>query len=182
MFRKDLSEEISGQNLAKTSVKKKMKQQLLNQYPSLETFIQDLFQKKNSIVVIKCSNKIQLFAFNNTVLFFSIRDGPFFPTLKLLHSYPDILPPIQVDEGAIRHIIGGADVMIPGLISKGGKLPEENIPKGSMIAIMAEDKKHALGIGVLEVETSQIPVVKKGVAAQTIHHLTDGLWNYISEK
>jgi PUA domain protein len=35
-----------------------------------------------------------------------------------------MMPPMQIDRGAIKHILGGANVMCPGLISKGGKISE----------------------------------------------------------
>lgn len=32
---------------------------------------------------------------------------------------------MQVDSGAIKYILGGADVMCPGLTSTGGQLPDD---------------------------------------------------------
>lgn len=37
---------------------------------------------------------------------------------------PELLPNVQVDSGAIKYILGGADVMCPGLTSAGGSLPD----------------------------------------------------------
>lgn len=38
---------------------------------------------------------------------------------------PNILPSVQVDTGAIRNIINGADVMAPGLTSSHARLPSD---------------------------------------------------------
>lgn len=35
-----------------------------------------------------------------------------------------MLAQVQVDMGAIKFILGGADVMCPGLTSPGGRLPD----------------------------------------------------------
>lgn len=37
---------------------------------------------------------------------------------------PDMIIKVQVDTGAIKFILGGADVMCPGLTSAGGNLPD----------------------------------------------------------
>lgn len=42
----------------------------------------------------------------------------------------------QVDEGAVKHVLGGANVMAPGLTSKGGNLPE-NLQVGDIVVLKA---------------------------------------------
>ena len=37
---------------------------------------------------------------------------------------PHMLPKMQCDKGAIRFILGGANVMCPGLTSPGGKIDD----------------------------------------------------------
>ena len=53
------------------------------------------------------------------------RDGPYIPTLRLLHQYPNIMKKLQVDRGAIKFVLAGANIMCPGLTSPGGALDEE---------------------------------------------------------
>lgn len=53
---------------------------------------------------------------------------------------------MQVDKGAIQFVLQGANIMCPGLTSKGA-LMTPNIPVSSLVTIMAEDKQHALAIG-----------------------------------
>lgn len=57
------------------------------------------------------------------VLFWQHFKSPLLPTLPILHLYPSMLPKVQVDKGAIKFILSGADVMAPGVLSKGGNLP-----------------------------------------------------------
>merc|ERR1711915_812631 len=65
---------------------------------------------------------IEILTVNGELLFFRQREGPFYPTLRLLHKYPFILPHQQVDKGAIKYVLSGANIMCPGLTSPGAKL------------------------------------------------------------
>ena len=57
---------------------------------------------------------------------------------------------VQVDKGAIKFVLGGANIMCPGLNHPtGGSLPSQNLPTGTAVAVMAEGKKHAIAIGSL---------------------------------
>jgi PUA domain protein len=82
------------------------------------------------------------------------KDGAIFPHIKLLHKYPFLLPKCQVDKGAIPFVIGGANVMCPGLTSPGGKVPE--VEHDTIVAIYCEGKEHALGIGITTMSGSQM--------------------------
>lgn len=92
---------------------------------------------------------------------------------------PYILPKVQVDRGAIRHLLGGAPMMCPGFTSAGGYLPpaENALSAGAAVAIHAEGKEHAVGLGVLKLGTEEIKVSKKGNAVDTTTYLGDELWN-----
>ncbi|CAK39842.1 PUA-like protein [Aspergillus phoenicis ATCC 13157] len=110
-------------------------------------------------------------------------DGPPIPHLKLLHAYPDALPTIQIDRGAIRFVLSGAALMAPGLTSAGGRLPdvengEKEIPAGEVVAVKAEGKEFVCLVGVLKVGTEEIKKVGKGVVLDEGHYLGDGLWRY----
>lgn len=93
---------------------------------------------------------IEILTVNGELLFFRQREGPFYPTLRLLHkckilllqthtfycnlhlntqwhfllfpAVPFILPHQQVDKGAIKFVLSGANIMCPGLTSPGAKL------------------------------------------------------------
>ena len=47
-------------------------------------------------------------------LFYQQRDGPLMPTLRLVHKYPTMMPAVQVDKGAIKFVLKGANIMCPG--------------------------------------------------------------------
>lgn len=76
------------------------------------------------------------------------------PTLRLFHKYPVFLPKQQVDKGAIRFVLSGANIMCPGLTSPGAQMTE--VDKGTVVAIMAEGKETALAIGLTVLSTEDM--------------------------
>ncbi|URE31023.1 60S ribosomal protein L18 [Musa troglodytarum] len=162
-FKRFSLEDISAQNQVKASVQRKIRQSIADEYPGLEPLLDDILPKKAPLIVTKCQNHLNLVVVNNVPLFFNIRDGPYMPTLRLLHqcpnhvgltawilscylysrndkehfyhfssfalqlsvSDPDIMKKFQVDRGAIKFVLSGANIMCPGLTSPGGALDEE---------------------------------------------------------
>lgn len=175
MFKKFSSEEnISSVSQIKNSVQRSIISSIIEQYPLLEDAVDIILPKKN-MTVGKGADNIQFLVVNNEILFFSQRDGPWLPTLRLLHKFPAMMNRMQVDKGAIRFVLGGANVMCPGFTSKGGDIPT-NLDAGEPVAIYAEGKSHAMAIGILKMSTEQIKTINKGIAVETIHFLMDGLW------
>lgn len=71
-----------------------------------------------------------------------------------MYSDPFILPIQQVDKGAIKFVLSGANIMAPGLTSPGGKMTP--CDKNTVVSIMAEGKQHALAIGVTKLSTEEM--------------------------
>jgi predicted RNA-binding protein (TIGR00451 family) len=91
---------------------------------------------------------------------------------------PYILPMVRVDRGAIRFLLAGAHMMCPGLTSAGGYLPPPDaaIPAGNPVAIHAEGKDHAVGIGITKLSSEEMRKVNKGVGVEIVTYLGDDLW------
>ena len=92
---------------------------------------------------------------------------------------PSVLPVVGIDRGAIRFLLQGAHMMCPGMTSKGGYLPpaESELPAGTPVALHAEGKEHAVGIGILKLSTEEIKRLNKNVGVETITYLGDDLWH-----
>jgi PUA domain protein len=175
MFKKWSAEEnVSNTSQVKNSVQRAIISQIVEQYPLLEDAIETILPKK-SMLIAKGGDGVQLIIVNKEVVFFNHRDGPYFPTLRLLHKYPTMMKRMQVDKGAIRFVLGGANIMCPGFTSPGGSIPEP-VGKDQPVAIYAEGKKHALAVGITKMSTSDIISINKGIGVDTVHYLMDGLW------
>lgn len=108
-------------------------------------------------------------------IFFQHRDGPILPTLRFVHQFPDLgWTSVTVDKGAIPYILGGANIMCPGLTNPGGVLPDLESNRG--VIIMAEGKQHAIAVGTTKMSAEEIRSKNKGIGIEVAHYLGDGLF------
>lgn len=144
--------------------------------------VDDFLPTKCNLCVFKCTNNVQMIANENVPLFYNIRGGPFLPTLRLLHQYPELLPKWQVDTGAIRFVISGANIMSPGFTSEGGLKDEKRSVKnvklnvGDVVSVYAEDREYALAVGIVKKSSEEIVETNAGIAVENIHYIGDELW------
>jgi malignant T-cell-amplified sequence len=174
MFAKFVRSDVANVGLVKQSVARGIRGKLMEQYPMLSDVIEELMPNKSPCTIAKCPGRVQLVLVDGRVLFFNVHDGPFFPHLKLLHKFPSILPHMRVDDGAIRFVLQGANVMCPGLTSEGADMAE--VEEDSVVAIMAEGKEHAIGVGLMLMGTERIRTENSGHGIESMHFLNDGLW------
>jgi PUA domain protein len=66
------------------------------------------------------------------------------------------MPRFQVDKGAVKFVLRGADIMCPGLTSKGALM--DDVPAGQIVAIYAEGKQRPFAIGVTKLSTQDMYV------------------------
>merc|ERR1712219_29226 len=118
----------------KSSVQKAVRQKADDLCPTMKEHAPLLLPKKEALKLVKCKDYVELLANGSgDIIFFRDRDGPPVPTLKQLHKYPFLLKPQQVDKGAIRFILSGANMI--------------DAEANEIVAIYAEGKNHALAIG-----------------------------------
>lgn len=198
MFKRfDSSTDISTSTQVKASVQRGIKASILDSNPQMEADLLDLLlPKKPPLMQYKVGPHLMLYCRLNEddgddsnndettgyePVFFQSRDGGVLPTLRLVHSYPDLtFQQVKVDKGAIPFVIGGANIMCPGLTNPGGFMPEDSddtagLNKGDGVVIYAEGKEHALAIGVMKMSSKQIRSKNKGIGIEVIHFLGDGL-------
>ncbi|KAL1432752.1 hypothetical protein MTO96_012960 [Rhipicephalus appendiculatus] len=151
MFKKfDEKEHVSGITQLKSSVQKAIKGKILEQFPLSEDYINQILPKKDLLRIVKCHDHVEiLINGSGELLFFRQR--------------------------AIRFVLSGANIMCPGLTSPGAKMTR--VPKGTVVAIMAEGKEHSLAVGFTTMSTDDIASINKGIGVENVHYLNDGLWH-----
>ncbi len=97
-------------------------------------------------------------------------DGRYYLTVYGLLKFKPSKGKVVVDEGAMPHIINGADVMKPGIVEA-----DENIKAGDFVYVVVEKKETPLAVGIALVDGSEM-VGGKGKAVKNIHHLKDKIW------
>ena len=170
--------DVSKLEQTKSSVARGIRGRIAEQYPKLEDddILDALIPKKSTMTIAKTVEKNAVIVVDGVPLFFQLRDGPYFPTLKVLHRYPDMMPKLRVDKGAIRFVFQGANIMCPGLTSPGAAM-HDDVEEDTPVAIYAEDKTHALAVGITKMSARDMTRINKGVGVDTVHHLRDGLWS-----
>ena len=121
-------------------------------------------------------NLNSFFQIEGEIRFLEIRDYPILPVIKVLHRFPYFMETMQCDKGAIRHIFSGSHVMAPGLTSAGGAVTP-NLPTKAPVAITAEGKQHAMGIGVLTMTSDEIVTQNRGQAIEVVQYMNDSVWS-----
>lgn len=122
--------------------------------PQVSTIIEKIWPKKSIILLAKQKPYTSIYFINDEPCFMQVKEGPIVPHIRLLHKYPFLLPTCQVDKGAIPFIIGGANVMCPGLTSKGGIVPD--VKADQAVSILCEGKQYPLGIGLTTMSGAQM--------------------------
>ena len=173
MFRKfDPDNDVSTSTQVKASVQRALKSQILEANPGLtEEILDELLPKKPPLVQYKVGPHMMLFCRHiesetssglDCPAFFQHRDGPILPTLKLVHQYPGLhLKAVTVDQGAIPFLLGGANIMCPGLTNPGSYMPEDTeegpgVAKGCGVVVFAEGKKYAIAVGVMVMSSAEM--------------------------
>lgn len=103
MFKRfTVEEHVSSTSQIKNSVQRSIVSQIIEQYPLLIDIIDQILPKK-AMLIAKAQENIQLVIVNNEVVFYNQNNGPFFPTLKMLHKYPIMMPRMQCDKGMLLY-------------------------------------------------------------------------------
>ncbi len=102
---------------------------------------------------------------------FAAKDDGFFPFIGC-QPLVDLLPAVRIDEGAVKFIINGADVMRPGVVSY------DEWGEASKLVVVKELKKgRAVAIGRALIGSAEMRAMGKGACVKNLHHVGDRYWS-----
>jgi malignant T-cell-amplified sequence len=180
MFKKfDSSNDVSTSTQVKSSIQRALKSQILEQHPAItEELLEELLPKKSPLVQYKVGPHLMLYCRRiehedrvptDEPVLFQHRDGPILPTLKLVHQYPTLeFTRVTVDKGAIPFLLGGANIMCPGLTNPGSEMPADGamqdahgfdvpgLAKGHGVVVYAEGKEYAIAVGAMTMSSADV--------------------------
>jgi PUA-domain protein len=99
-------------------------------------------------------------------------EGWVFPTVRGLIQHPFENRRIIVDQGAIRFVVNGADIMRPGIVSI-----SDDVRAGSPVQIVEERFQKPLAVCIALFDAADIRAMEKGKACRNIHYVGDDIWN-----
>jgi PUA-domain protein len=101
------------------------------------------------------------------------REGQIVPVLTNALAL-EKLPRVTVDMGAVPHVVGGADIMAPGVRGYQGTFRENQL-------VVVVDEKHgkSLAIGLSLYDSEKLSATKKGKVITNLHYVGDLIWEAI---
>ena len=98
------------------------------------------------------------------------RDGEFVPVLTNKMAL-EKRPRITVDMGAVPHVVGGADIMAPGIRRIDGSFGEREL-----VVIIDEKYGKFLAVGRSLLASGELAAAKKGKVVTNVHYVGDPVW------
>jgi len=83
-----------------------------------------------------------------------------------------LFPQAFVDEGAIKFLLNGADVMRPGI-----RKFDDWGPEGKLVVVREEKKGRAIAVGPSTVPSAEAQGMSKGGCIKNAHHVGDRYWS-----
>jgi len=114
---------------------------------------------KSGEIMYLVDGKPELIEINNKII-------PFLASKIILK-----LPRLYVDQGAVPHIINGADVMAPGITKVIGELKE-----GELAIVIDQSNNKPLSVVEIMSNWGESFKAKHGKVAKNLHHVNDKLW------
>ncbi|XP_027727671.1 eukaryotic translation initiation factor 2D [Vombatus ursinus] len=144
-------------------------EQLLELVPGKDELnIVKLYAHKGDAVTVYVSG-------GNPVLF--ELKGTLYPTVYTLWSYPSLLPAFTTWPPVLEKLVGGADLMLPGLTVPPGGLPQ--VQQGDLCAITLVGNRAPVAIGVATMSTVEMLASGlKGRGFTVLHTYLDHLWQF----
>ncbi|KAK4788469.1 hypothetical protein SAY86_019788 [Trapa natans] len=181
MFKKAVEAKI--QQRLSGADKKKLRRTLRDKFPGAsDSDLDALLPPKAEITVAKLQNRVHVYAVEGGFpMFFDVdgRGSEIYPTVYALWRVSEMLPSFTLKGGEVsRFIIGGADLMFPGI-----SIPPEGLPSftaGEIWAIKVPGNPAPIAVGTTTMTTTDaVKAGLRGKALRISHHYGDLLWQSV---
>lgn len=181
MFKKSL--EAKSQQRLSGADRKKLKRTIKERFRNAsDSEIDSILPPKAEITIVKLQNRVHLYGVEGGFpMFFDIdgRGTEIFPTVYALWKVPDLLPAFILKGGEVsRFVIGGADLMFPGI-----SIPAEGLPsfaEGEPWAVKVPGNLAPIAVGTTTMSsTAALKAGLRGKALRITHYYRDSLWELV---
>ncbi len=102
-------------------------------------------------------------------------EGDLFPHLMyLLRRGYDWLPAIVVDEGAVKPISKGADLMRPGIVEVIG-----TFTKSDIVVVLEPARRLPIAVHRAIIDSEELASMEKGKVTKRLHYVGDKYWRIV---
>nr|XP_043637192.1 eukaryotic translation initiation factor 2D [Erigeron canadensis] len=178
MFKKTV--EAKSQQRLSGADRKKLKRTIQQLFPNAsDSDLDILIPPKVEVTVSKHPNRLLIYCLEGGLpIFFDVdsRGTSIFPTVYSLWKVPHLLPAFTLKGGEVsRYVIGGADLMFPGISVGAEGLPE--FLAGELWAVMVPGNPAPIAVGSTCISSSEaLKAGLRGKALKISHHYRDALW------
>uniref|UniRef100_A0A8C6HZJ0 Eukaryotic translation initiation factor 2D n=1 Tax=Mus spicilegus TaxID=10103 RepID=A0A8C6HZJ0_MUSSI len=170
---------VKSNTAIKGSDRRKLRADVTAAFPALGTDqISELIPGKEDLNVVKLyvhkGDSVTVYASGGNPILFELEKN-LYPTVYTLWAYPDILPTFITWPLVLEKLVGGADLMLPGVVVPPTGLPQ--VQQGDLCAIALVGNRAPVAIGVAAMSTAQMLASGlKGKGVSVLHTYQDHLW------
>ncbi|XP_057677444.1 eukaryotic translation initiation factor 2D isoform X1 [Corythoichthys intestinalis] len=172
---------VKSNTVMKGSDRRKLKADISAAFPSLSSDeLTELVPNKEELNVVKIythkGDGVTIYVGHKNPLFFEI-EKQLYPTVYTLWRYPAALPTFRTWPLVLNKLIGGADLMLPGVVVPFNGLP--NVKKGDRCAVTLVNNRAPVAVGTAVVSSAEmVDLGMKGRGVYVLHTYMDHLWSF----
>ena len=166
---KDCRDLISKDMASKVILKERESKPLIDELKKIDGYQQ--LSHKSRVELQPIKNAEVVFVDGDPVAL--RKNGQLIPTL-VNNQALTTLPKVVVDMGAVPHVVGGADIMAPGIRKVQG-----DFSVGQLLVIVDEKHGKSLALGRALQDSSSLSKISKGKVIQNLHYVGDPAWELI---
>ncbi|XP_070251855.1 eukaryotic translation initiation factor 2D isoform X3 [Myotis yumanensis] len=170
---------VRSNTAIKGSDRRKLRADVAAAFPALGTDqASELVPGKEELSILKLyahrGDAVTVYVSGGNPVLFELEKN-LYPTVYTLWSYPDLLPAFTTWPLVLEKLVGGADLMLPGIVVPPAGLPQ--VQKGDLCAIVLVGNRAPVAIGVAAMSTSEMLTSGlKGRGFSVLHTYEDHLW------
>ncbi|XP_077934446.1 eukaryotic translation initiation factor 2D isoform X6 [Halichoerus grypus] len=170
---------VKSNSAIKGSDRRKLRADVTTAFPTLGTDqVSALVPGKEELNVVKLyahrGDAVTVYVCGGNPILFELEKN-LYPTVYTLWSYPDLLPMFTTWPLVLEKLVGGADLMLPGLVVPPAGLPR--VQNGDLCAIALVGNRAPVAIGVAAMSTAEMLTSSlKGRGFSMLHTYRDHLW------
>ncbi|XP_073904578.1 eukaryotic translation initiation factor 2D isoform X5 [Castor canadensis] len=170
---------VKSNTAIKGSDRRKLRADVTAAFPTLGTDqVSELIPGKEDLNIVKLyahkGDAVTVYMSGGNPILFELEKN-LYPTVYTLWSYPDLLPTFTTWPLVLEKLVGGADLMLPGLVVPPAGLPQ--VQKGDLCAIALVGNRAPMAIGVATMSTVEMLTSGlKGRGFSVLHTFQDHLW------
>ncbi|KAI4823556.1 hypothetical protein KUCAC02_012137 [Chaenocephalus aceratus] len=172
---------VKSNTAIKGSDRRKLKADLSTAFPSLSADeLSELVPNKEELNVVKIyaykGDAVTLYVLHKNPLFFEL-EKRLYPTVYVLWRYPALLPTFMTWPPVLQKMVGGADLMLPGVVVPSSGLPDVKL--GDYCSVTLVNNRAPVAVGTAAVSTGEMHSLgMKGRGVCVLHTYMDHLWAF----